>query len=341
MSTSARSDWGQGTKAVQRVGRALQIALQEQGPPQHRQRVGHLLHVADAIGSCLCIAQHGHRRGVVRGVAQHRAVHDGDARLLRFVAAGQRRGPTQPLQGTLITATQKFDVTQLTAGRRCERGRGVLRYRQRFERRARLHVEFAPEQLAAGGGLGCSTDAVARSGQAAHEQRLVVFVQRVLAHQPPGQIGGLRRRLKVPTLGGEPDFERRAARKIHAFEQFAVESGHAHCLGPSPQRHHRNIHISHWLQRKFQRIAAQTRMAQQAPELAQVPAQRGQGIVSVLEQQPPDLVAARRGQGLAVLLHPRRAEKVNRQAHEAALFQCLKEKSNGIRLQPWSGQWSS
>lgn len=103
--------------------------------------------------------------------------------------------------------------------------RGGDRAHRGFERRAWLHAELAPEQIAARGGLACRADAVARSGEAAHEQRLEVLVQGVLAHEPTGQIGRfgcgtsgqagqrslaqdrLSGRLKVSALSCEPNVE--------------------------------------------------------------------------------------------------------------------------------------
>ena len=186
-------------------------------------------------------------------------------------------------------------------GRPGDRCGGRRAYRG-FERRARLHAELALEQFAACGGLARCADAVTRGGEAAHEQRLEVLVQRVLAHEPGRQVGGfdhrtgrqtgqcglaqnrLGGRLKVSTLGGKPDFEGWAARKAHPFEQFAAEAVHTQGLRPGAHGHDLDIDIG---RRRFHRqhrhFAAQSRDAEQAPELAEVPAQCGQRVLGVFE----------------------------------------------------------
>ena len=346
-------------------------------------------------------------------------MHDGDARLLRAVVAGQRRCTLQPHQRPPVAPAQELDVAELTAGRRGERRSAVVADRQRLvqrrgaflvaaargvheraaqgdarpgsqcaiaggiglddgppqalqpgieragadrrlsrldlrdrrgaadrgargrrgragaqgrvEGRTRPHAEFALEQFAAGSGLARRADAVASRGQAPHKQCLVVLVQRVLAHEAAGQIGrfagragghpgqrGLAQnrlpaRLEMAALGREPDVERRAGRETHPFEQFAVQARHAQRLCPRPPGHDGDVDVVGGCQRQVEHIATQVRAAEQAPQFAQVPAQRRQRILGVLEQklrqvlaarapvaadevreQPPHLVAARR-----------------------------------------------
>jgi hypothetical protein len=50
---------GQGHRAVQRAGRAVEFAVQQQRAAQHGQRIGELLVVAGCGGQCLGLAQQG------------------------------------------------------------------------------------------------------------------------------------------------------------------------------------------------------------------------------------------------------------------------------------------
>jgi hypothetical protein len=104
--------------------------------------------------------------------------------------------------------------------------------------------------------------------------------------------------------------------------------------------------------RQFEHIAVQAGVTQQAPQFAEVPAQRGQRILGILEQQrgqmrparagfrahqvgeqTPHLVAARRRQRLPVALDPRHAQEMDGEAaHESIVAQAPHIRKRELRL---------
>lgn len=261
------------------------------------------------------------------------------------------------------------------AGRRPRSGQGRDGARRGLQRGAGFDAERAPEQFAARRGLAGRSDAVARRGQAAHEQGLEVLVQRIAAHQARSQVGGfagravrqarqrgfaqhrLGRGLEMAPLGRQPDLEGRAAGEAHAFEQFASQARNRQRLRRVALGQGLDIDIAFGVGRQRRHVAAQARVAEQAPQLAQVPAQRGQRVLGVFEEQVrevlarragvaseqvgeqrPDLEAARRGHRLAVAFHTRRAEEVDREAHGPMVARVPVACKRGLRPRRWSGR---
>ena len=77
-------------RAIECVGRRREVAVKQQGTPQHRQPVGNLFRVAGAVAERHGVPQHRDRSFIVRGIAEYRSVHGFDARLLGAVATGKR-----------------------------------------------------------------------------------------------------------------------------------------------------------------------------------------------------------------------------------------------------------
>jgi hypothetical protein len=256
---------GQRPCALQPGQRAFIAAAQEldvtefaaRGGGQHRRYVVADLQRLVKRGGAFLVAP-------ARGMHQRAAQGHAGARAQRRVAGGVGLGDgaAQALQAGIerAGADRRFPGFELRqrggapgggprGGRRGERAQGGV------QRGAGLHAEFALEQFTAGGGLARRTDAVARGREAAHQQRLVVFVQRVVPNQPAGQRGGFGHGarghaglrgfaqhgfgggLEVAALRGKPDLEGRAAGKIHALQQLAVQAGHAQGLRPAARQH--------------------------------------------------------------------------------------------------------
>jgi hypothetical protein len=135
----------------------------------------------------------------------------------------------------------------------------------------------------------------------------------------------------VTSLRRQPDLERRAAGEVHALQELAPDTA-AVRLAHVDERTGR--------QRQRDRVAVEADVAEQAAQRAEVPAQRGLGIVGLGEEQrrqlvaarrpvgqqevrehPPGLVAAWRGDRGAAALDARPAEEVDREvAHGSTIL---------------------
>ena len=170
------------------------------------------------------------------------------------------------------------------------------------------------------------------------EARRVVGRGAVRAGGQPGHGGlvehGLAAGLQVAALVHQPGVERRARREVHALEEVAPEPGHADPLDPRARQHGPDVDERRRRQLEAQGGAAQRAgVAEQAPDLAEVPAQGAQRVVGVLEEQAgealaghgpavaeqqvgeqrPRLAPARRRHGRAVARHRGRSEEVDGQ----------------------------
>lgn len=297
----------------------------------------------------------------VRGANERSAQRHARARAQRHIAhgVGLDDGAAQALQARIQRAGANGGLTGLdlrehggaaTGGPADRRGReGAV---GRLQRGTRLDAELANKQFTAGGRLARRRAAVTGRRERAHQQRLVVLFQCVQAHEPARQVGGLvhgtRRqpgqrgfakhglggRLHVPPLRRQPHVEGRAVGKRQAFQQLMAQARGAQRLGPGSRDHAAHVHIGGRRQRQIQDVAAQRRVAEQPPQLGQVPAQGGQRVFRVLEQQTgqvpaadrsaraqqvgqqrPGLVAPGRRHRHAVALDARRAQQVDRKAH--------------------------
>jgi len=104
-------------RSIEHLGRGRQVAAQEQCATEHRLRVSQLLRIADGVGQCDGVVKQAEGDGIVRGVAQYRAVDDCDAGLLGTVGSRQRRGPSQPRQRAVVSAAQELDIPKFPTGR--------------------------------------------------------------------------------------------------------------------------------------------------------------------------------------------------------------------------------
>ena len=71
-----------------------------------------------------------------------------------------------------------------------------------------------------------------------------------------------------------------------------AQAGHAQRVGRAGVCDALDIDAGSGGKRELQRVAAQPDVAQQAPQLAEVPAQRGERVFGILEQQGRQLLAA-------------------------------------------------
>ena len=153
---------------------------------------------------------------------------------------------------------------------------------------------------------------VARRGEAAHEQRLEVLVERVQPNEAGGEIRrcagvaraeprqrrlaqhGFRGRAEMAALGHEPDLEGRARGEAHAFEQLQFDA-----RAPAPPHSTiRGLSVSTSTNVPGGRDSrsgspSTARVAQQAAQGAEVPAQRRERIVRFAEQERDELGSAR------------------------------------------------
>ena len=243
------------------------------------------------------------RARLKRGVTGVAGIDDGAAQALQARVDGSRLDGGLP--GFELSPGGCRALQGPGGGRRGGRlGRGG-------QRRAWLDPEFASEELGAAHDLARRGEPVARRGEAAHEQRLEVLVERVQLHEAGGEIRrcagvaraqprqrrlakhGFRGRAEMAALRQQPDLEGRTRREAHAFEQLQFDAGHPHRLTPRSADQRLDIDERAGRERQPERVALHRRVAQKAAQGAEVPAQRRERIVRFAEQERDDLGSAR------------------------------------------------
>ena len=235
------------------------------------------------------------------GVDERGAERQQGARVGRAVAAGRGLGARLAQSGDAVLdgAGRKGGLPRLEV---CARGDPVAAdgvalgasAGRALDRRRGLDAELAAEQAPARVDLRERRGPIAARRERAHEQLVVRLLERVERHEPRGQFGGalgipggqLVERVLVENGGGlagvaparhqQPRLERRARVELHVLEQLAAGGGRALA----------RVDHDAGRERQLDRVAGdRRRVAERAPQLGQVPAQRAERIVSVGEQQ--------------------------------------------------------